>query len=46
MGKSVQLVSYPNTNHAFFNDTGRNYNAEAADDAWKKAMAFFRANVT
>ncbi len=46
MGKRVQLVSYPNTNHAFFNDTGRNYNAEAAADAWKKAIAFFRANVT
>lgn len=46
MGKSVQLVSYPNTNHAFCNDTGRNYNAEAAADAWKKAVAFFRANVT
>jgi len=45
MGKDVQLVSYPHTNHAFFNDTGRNYNAEAAADAWKKTIAFFRANV-
>jgi carboxymethylenebutenolidase len=45
MGKNVQLVSYPHTNHAFFNDTGRNYNADAAADAWKKTIAFFRANV-
>jgi carboxymethylenebutenolidase len=45
MGKDVQLVSYPHTNHAFFNDTGKNYNAEAAADAWKKTIAFFRANV-
>jgi carboxymethylenebutenolidase len=46
MGKSVQLVSYPHTNHAFFNDTGKNYNTEAAADAWKKTIAFFRANVS
>jgi carboxymethylenebutenolidase len=46
MGKSAQLVSYPHTNHAFFNDTGRNYNADAAADAWKKTIAFFRANVS
>jgi carboxymethylenebutenolidase len=46
MGKDVQLVVYPNVNHAFFNDTGRNYNAEAAADAGKRTIDFFRANVT
>jgi carboxymethylenebutenolidase len=46
MGKDVRLVVYPNVNHAFFNDTGRNYNAEAAADAWKQTIDFFRANVT
>ncbi|MEA2239561.1 MAG: carboxymethylenebutenolidase [Thermoanaerobaculia bacterium] len=46
MGKDVQLVVFPNVNHAFFNDTGRNYNAEAAADAWKRTIDFFRANVT
>jgi len=46
MGKDVQLVVYPNVNHAFFNNTGRNYNAEAAADAWKRTIDFFRANVT
>jgi carboxymethylenebutenolidase len=45
MGKDVQLVVYPNVNHAFFNDTGRNYNAAAAADAWKRTIEFFRANV-
>ena len=45
MGKDVQLVVYPNVNHAFFNDTGRNYNATAAADAWKRTIEFFRANV-
>ncbi len=45
MGKDVQLVVYPDVNHAFFNDTGRNYNAAAAADAWKRTIEFFRANV-
>jgi carboxymethylenebutenolidase len=45
MGKDVQLVVYPNVNHAFFNDTGRNYNAAAAADAWKRTIELFRANV-
>lgn len=46
MGKRVQLITYPNTGHAFMNDTGANYNAEVAADAWKKSVDFFRANVT
>jgi carboxymethylenebutenolidase len=45
MGKNVQPVAYPNVNHAFFNDTGRNYNAAAAADAWKRTIDLFRANV-
>jgi carboxymethylenebutenolidase len=32
---------YPNTDHAFFNDTGTRYNAEAAQDAWTKMLAWF-----
>ena len=46
LGKEVQLVTYPNADHAFFNDTGRTYNATAAADAWKRTIDFFRANVT
>jgi carboxymethylenebutenolidase len=46
MGKNVRLLVYPNTDHAFFNDSGRNYNAEAAAGAWKETIDFFRANVT
>lgn len=45
LGKRVQLVTYPDTGHAFCNDTGGNYNAAAAADAWQKAIDFFRANV-
>lgn len=38
----VELTTkvYPGAAHAFFNDTGANYDAEAADDAWVTANAF------
>ena len=45
MGKDVRLLVYPNTNHAFFNNTGKNYNAEAAEDAWQRTVAFFKAHL-
>jgi carboxymethylenebutenolidase len=32
---------YAGAGHAFFNDTGGNYNAEAAKDAWGKTLAWF-----
>jgi carboxymethylenebutenolidase len=46
MGKDVRLLVYPTTDHAFFNNTGKNFNLEAADDAWLRTIAFFRHNVT
>jgi carboxymethylenebutenolidase len=39
----VDFVSkvYPNSGHAFFNDTNRNaYNAEAAADSWKLSLEY------
>jgi carboxymethylenebutenolidase len=33
-----ELVTEPNANHAFFNDTGDRYNATAADDAWRRVQ--------
>lgn len=46
MGKDVTYKLYPNADHAFFNDTRPEvYNAEAAADAWKMTLDFFRANV-
>ncbi|MFN0093577.1 MAG: dienelactone hydrolase family protein [Dehalococcoidia bacterium] len=36
---------YPNANHAFFNDTGNNYNADAAKDAWTLTLDWFRKYV-
>jgi carboxymethylenebutenolidase len=37
-----QVEIYPGANHAFFNDTGANYNEAAAKDAWTKTVAWFR----
>jgi carboxymethylenebutenolidase len=38
--KSFEYKVYPGAAHAFFNDTGARYNAEAAADAWKVTLAF------
>jgi len=46
MGKNVELAVYPNANHAFFNDMRNEvYNAEAAQDAWRRTLELFRANI-
>ena len=36
-----ELVTEPDANHAFFNDTGDRYNATAADDAWRRVGDWF-----
>ena len=41
----VEVVSY-DADHAFFNDTGPAvYNAEAATDAWRRVLSFFRKHL-
>src|SRR5438128_4296942 len=32
---------YPGARHSFFNDRGRAFNKEAAEDSWTRTMAFF-----
>ena len=44
-GKIYEKVIYPNTDHAFHNDTGPRYNAEAAQDAWSRTLAWFKQYV-
>jgi carboxymethylenebutenolidase len=39
--KVYEKVIYPGTDHAFHNDTGARYNAEAAQDAWKRTLEWF-----
>jgi carboxymethylenebutenolidase len=37
-----ELVTEPDANHAFFNDTNPDrYNATAADDAWRRVQDWF-----
>lgn len=36
-----ELVTEPDANHAFFNDTGERYNATAAADAWRRVQDWF-----
>lgn len=43
--KTFQKQIYEGANHAFHNDTGRNYNPEAAKDAWAKTLAWFEQYV-
>jgi carboxymethylenebutenolidase len=40
-GLDYDLRVYPNTPHAFFNDTRPSYRQEAARDAWGSLLAFF-----
>jgi carboxymethylenebutenolidase len=40
-GADHELRVYPDTGHAFFNDTRPSYRQEAARDAWARTLAFF-----
>jgi carboxymethylenebutenolidase len=42
-GVDYELRIYPETRHAFFNDTRPSYRPEAARDAWARTLAFFAA---
>lgn len=45
-GKRFEIHVYPDVNHAFNNDTGGDrYNKPAADLAWSRTIAFFKANL-
>jgi carboxymethylenebutenolidase len=41
LGKVYEKVIYPDTDHAFHNDTGPRYNPEAARDAWGRTLQWF-----
>lgn len=40
IGHPAQIHVYPDADHAFANPSGTRYNAEAAEDAWGKTVAF------
>jgi len=43
--KIYEKMIYPNADHAFNNDTGTRFNAEAAKDAWEWSLAWFEQYV-
>ena len=45
-GKTATIPIYPGVDHAFFNDERPEaYNKAAAEDAWKRTLAHFQANL-
>jgi carboxymethylenebutenolidase len=40
-GKTFEIEIYPGTQHAFFDDTGDRYNADAARAAWQRTLGWF-----
>jgi carboxymethylenebutenolidase len=40
-GLTHRIVTFEGADHAFFNDTGMRYNAEAAKDAWEQVLDWF-----
>ncbi|HET7765210.1 MAG TPA: dienelactone hydrolase family protein [Burkholderiales bacterium] len=40
-GKTFRKIVYPDVDHAFHNDSGTRYNAEAAKAAWSETLAWF-----
>ena len=39
--KTVEIVTYPDTPHAFFADYRPSYRKEASEDAWRRTLAWF-----
>lgn len=45
LGKTSELVVYPDADHAFFNDVRPNYKPDAAADAWRRTLELFRRSL-
>lgn len=43
--KKAEIYVYPNADHAFANPSGKNFNQEAAAQAWSKTTAFLKKNL-
>jgi carboxymethylenebutenolidase len=41
LGKDVTIQVYEGAGHAFANPSGQSYRADAAEDAWRRTLAFF-----
>lgn len=45
LGKDYEIHVYEGAGHAFANPSGNNYNAEYAEDAWRRTLAFLGDNL-
>jgi carboxymethylenebutenolidase len=45
LGKDAEIHIYDGAGHAFANPSGKNYQPEAAADAWKRSLAFLAAHL-
>lgn len=45
LGKDVEVHVYEGAQHAFANPSGTSYQADAAEDAWRRTTAFLRAHL-
>lgn len=45
LGKESEIYLYEGANHAFANPSGTRYNAEAADLAWERTVAFLKQHL-
>jgi carboxymethylenebutenolidase len=45
LGKPYEAKVYPGAEHAFFNETGPQYNESAAQDAWTRTLGFLKKNL-
>ncbi len=44
--KDYEVHIYPGVGHAFANPSGRNYDAAAAEDAWRRTLEFFARHLS
>jgi carboxymethylenebutenolidase len=44
-GLTYEVHTFPGAGHAFFNDTGQRYNAEAAEQAWQDMLDWFNEHL-
>jgi carboxymethylenebutenolidase len=45
LGKPAEIRIYEGADHAFANPSGTRYQPEAAEDAWRRTLEFFRTNL-
>lgn len=43
--KNFEIVCYPEARYGFFNDRRRNHAPQAAEDAWRRTLAFLREDL-